>query len=87
MIKLNVLLTEVTEFCIAGIHDLSLDLEKVNVNGGSIAIGHLLGCSGVRISTTLLYEMKRRNAKYCSDNCSDIFIQSYTILFSPACNW
>ena len=49
---------------IACIHDLSLDLEKVNVNGGSIAIGHPLGCSGIRISTTLLYEMKRRNAKY-----------------------
>ena len=49
---------------IACIHDLSLDLEKVNVNGGAIAIGHPLGCSGVRISTTLLYEMKRRKAKY-----------------------
>ena len=49
---------------IACIHDLSLDLERVNVNGGAIAIGHPLGCSGVRISTTLLYEMKRRNAKY-----------------------
>jgi acetyl-CoA C-acetyltransferase len=49
---------------IACIHDLSLDFEKVNVNGGSIAIGHPLGCSGVRISTTLLYEMKRRKAKY-----------------------
>ena len=49
---------------IACIHDLGLDLEKVNVNGGAIAIGHPLGCSGVRISTTLLYEMKRRNAKY-----------------------
>lgn len=49
---------------IACIHDLSLDLEKVNVNGGSIAIGHPLGCSGVRISTTLLHEMKRRKAKY-----------------------
>lgn len=49
---------------IACIHDLSLDLEKVNVNGGAIAIGHPLGCSGVRISTTLLYEMRRRNAKY-----------------------
>jgi len=49
---------------IACIHDLSLDLEKVNVNGGAIAIGHPLGCSGVRISTTLLHEMKRRNAKY-----------------------
>ena len=49
---------------IACIHDLSLDLEKVNVNGGAIAIGHPLGCSGVRISTTLLHEMKRRKAKY-----------------------
>jgi 3-oxoadipyl-CoA thiolase len=49
---------------IACIHDLGLDLEKVNVNGGSIAIGHPLGCSGARISTTLLYEMKRRGAKY-----------------------
>src|SRR5664279_5068601 len=49
---------------IACIHDLGLDLEKVNVNGGSIAIGHPLGCSGVRISTTLLHEMKRRGAKY-----------------------
>lgn len=49
---------------IACIHDLGLDLEKVNVNGGSIALGHPLGCSGVRISTTLLHEMKRRNAKY-----------------------
>ncbi len=49
---------------IACIHDLGLDLEKVNVNGGSIALGHPLGCSGIRISTTLLYEMKRRKSKY-----------------------
>lgn len=49
---------------IACIHDLGLDLQKVNVNGGAIAIGHPLGCSGVRISTTLLYEMKRRKSKY-----------------------
>ena len=49
---------------IACIHDLGLDLEKVNVNGGAIAIGHPLGCSGVRISTTLLHEMKRRRSKY-----------------------
>ena len=45
---------------IACIHELGLDLEKVNVNGGSIAIGHPLGCSGVRISATLLHEMERR---------------------------
>jgi acetyl-CoA acetyltransferase len=49
---------------IACIHDLGLDLEKVNVNGGAIALGHPLGCSGVRISTTLLHEMKRRKSQY-----------------------
>lgn len=49
---------------IACMNDLGLDAAKVNVNGGSIAIGHPLGCSGVRISTTLLYEMQRRKAKY-----------------------
>jgi len=49
---------------IACMHDLGFDLQKVNVNGGSIAIGHPLGCSGARISTTLLHEMKRRKAKY-----------------------
>jgi 3-oxoadipyl-CoA thiolase len=49
---------------IACIHDLGLDIQKVNVNGGAIAIGHPLGCSGVRISVTLLHEMKRRKSKY-----------------------
>jgi acetyl-CoA acetyltransferase family protein len=49
---------------IACIRDLELDVSTVNVNGGAIALGHPLGCSGARISTTLLYEMKRRNAKY-----------------------
>ncbi|MBS1599010.1 MAG: acetyl-CoA C-acyltransferase [Bacteroidetes bacterium] len=49
---------------IACIHELGLDLERVNVNGGSIAIGHPLGCSGVRISATLLHEMERRQSKY-----------------------
>ena len=49
---------------IACIHDIGLDLEKVNVNGGAIAIGHPLGCSGVRISTTLLHELRKRKGKY-----------------------
>lgn len=49
---------------IACIHDIGLDAEKVNVNGGSIAIGHPLGCSGVRISTTLLHEMQKRKSRY-----------------------
>lgn len=49
---------------IACIRDLDLDAGKVNVNGGSIALGHPLGCSGVRISATLLHEMRRRGARY-----------------------
>jgi 3-oxoadipyl-CoA thiolase len=49
---------------IACIRDLELDPAIVNVNGGAIAIGHPLGCSGVRISATLIHEMKRRNVKY-----------------------
>jgi acetyl-CoA C-acetyltransferase len=43
--------------------DLQLDTNKVNVNGGAIAIGHPIGASGARVLTTLLYEMKRRDAK------------------------
>lgn len=49
---------------LACIRDLELDINKVNVNGGAIALGHPLGCSGARISTTLLYEMKRTGARY-----------------------
>ena len=43
--------------------ELGLDMAKVNVNGGAVALGHAIGNSGGRILTTLLYEMKRRNAK------------------------
>ncbi|MER3498073.1 MAG: acetyl-CoA C-acyltransferase [Chitinophagaceae bacterium] len=49
---------------LACINELSLDINRVNVNGGAIAIGHPLGCSGVRISATLLHELKRRRAKF-----------------------
>jgi 3-oxoadipyl-CoA thiolase len=49
---------------LACINDLKLDRSKVNVNGGSIAIGHPLGASGIRISATLLHEMKRRKVRY-----------------------
>ena len=49
---------------LACMQELSLDPQRVNVNGGSIAIGHPLGCSGVRISTTLLHEMWRSNARF-----------------------
>ena len=49
---------------LACIRDLRIDPAKVNVNGGAIALGHPLGCSGVRISTTLLHEMKRQKIRF-----------------------
>lgn len=49
---------------IACIRNLNLDEKTVNVNGGAIAMGHPLGCSGARISATLLHEMKREKIKY-----------------------
>ena len=44
--------------------ELGIDEEKLNVNGGAIALGHPLGCSGARILTTLLWELRRRGARY-----------------------
>ena len=44
--------------------ELGIDLNKLNVNGGAIALGHPLGCSGARIMTTLVHEMKRRGSRY-----------------------
>jgi 3-oxoadipyl-CoA thiolase len=49
---------------IACINELGLNMDKVNVNGGAIALGHPLGMSGARLITTLLYEMEKRNLKY-----------------------
>jgi acetyl-CoA acyltransferase len=46
------------------IRELGLNLEIVNVNGGAIAMGHPLGCTGAKLTTTLLYEMKRRKVRY-----------------------
>ena len=46
------------------VKDLKLPLDKVNVNGGAIALGHPLGCSGARISTTLIHEMHKRDVRY-----------------------
>jgi 3-oxoadipyl-CoA thiolase len=55
---------------VACVDELKLDPEKVNVNGGAIAIGHPLGCSGARIVTTLLHEMRRRGvAKGAASMC------------------
>src|SRR5258708_40229129 len=44
-------------------NDLQFDQDLLNVNGGAIALGHPIGCTGVRITTTLLHEMKKRQAK------------------------
>lgn len=44
--------------------ELNFDMDKVNVNGGAIALGHPVGCSGARILTTLLYEMQKRKSEY-----------------------
>jgi acetyl-CoA acyltransferase len=49
---------------LAIIRQLGLDPEKVNVNGGAIALGHPLGCTGAKLTATLLREMKRRQARY-----------------------
>ncbi|MEB3101480.1 thiolase family protein [Ferviditalea candida] len=49
---------------VASVRELNIDMEKVNVNGGAIALGHPLGCSGARLITTLLYEMARRQSRY-----------------------
>jgi acetyl-CoA C-acetyltransferase len=48
---------------LAVVRDLGLDVSKVNVNGGAIAIGHPIGASGARVLTTLLFEMQKRDAK------------------------
>lgn len=49
---------------LAVIKQLGLDMGKVNVNGGAIALGHPLGCTGAKLTATILREMKRRNARY-----------------------
>jgi len=49
---------------LAVVRELGLDEEKVNVNGGAIAIGHPLGMSGARLVTTLLHELRRRGGRY-----------------------
>jgi acetyl-CoA acyltransferase len=49
---------------IACLRELPIDPDRLNVNGGAIALGHPLGCTGAKLTTTLVYEMRRRNAKY-----------------------
>ena len=49
---------------VACIRELGLDPERVNVNGGAIALGHPLGASGAKILTTLVHELRRRGGRY-----------------------
>ena len=49
---------------LAVIKEAGLDPERVNPNGGAIALGHPLGCTGAKLTATIIREMKRRNAKY-----------------------
>ena len=49
---------------IACLRELPIDAERLNVNGGAIALGHPLGCTGAKLTTTLLHEMGRRNVRY-----------------------
>jgi acetyl-CoA acyltransferase len=49
---------------LADLRQLDIDPDRLNVNGGAIALGHPLGCTGAKLTTTLLYEMRRRNARY-----------------------
>jgi acetyl-CoA acetyltransferase len=49
---------------VACVRELGIDEDRVNVNGGAIALGHPLGASGARILTTLVHEMRRRGVRY-----------------------
>ena len=49
---------------LACLRELPIDPDRLNVNGGAIALGHPLGCTGAKLTTTLLYEMRRRKARY-----------------------
>jgi acetyl-CoA acyltransferase len=49
---------------IAVLRELPINPDRLNVNGGAIALGHPLGCTGAKLTTSLLYEMRRRNARY-----------------------
>jgi acetyl-CoA acyltransferase len=49
---------------LACLRELAIDQDRLNVNGGAIALGHPLGCTGAKLTTTLLYEMQRRNVRY-----------------------
>jgi acetyl-CoA acyltransferase len=49
---------------LAIVHELGIDMNKLNVNGGAIALGHPMGATGTKLTVQLMHEMKRRNARY-----------------------
>ena len=49
---------------LAGRRELPIDPDRLNVNGGAVALGHPLGCTGARLTTSVLYEMARRGSRY-----------------------
>jgi len=61
LIELNEAFASQALACVEG---LGIDEERLNVNGGAIALGHPLGCSGARLMTTLVWELRRRKARY-----------------------
>jgi acetyl-CoA acetyltransferase family protein len=70
---------------LACMQELDIPHEKLNVNGGAIALGHPLGCSGARILTTLVWEMRRRGARFgLSTMCIGVGQGVATIVENPA---
>jgi acetyl-CoA acetyltransferase family protein len=70
---------------LACMRDLEIPHEKLNVNGGAIALGHPLGCSGARLLTTLVWELRRRGARYgLATMCIGVGQGAATIVENPA---
>ena len=49
---------------LACLRELDIDPDRLNVNGGAIALGHPLGCTGAKLTTTIVHELRRRKARY-----------------------
>ena len=70
---------------LASVRELAIPLEKLNVNGGAIALGHPLGCSGARLLATLVWELRRRGARYgLATMCIGVGQGAATIVENPA---
>jgi acetyl-CoA acetyltransferase len=70
---------------LACMRELGIEHERLNVNGGAIALGHPLGCSGARILTTLVHELRRRGARYgLTTMCIGVGQGLATVVENPA---